>query len=718
MGDRSDRRGGETTTPAPPAAPEERWIGIGHRADVQGIRGVAVAIILLAHVGLPGAAGGAVGIDLFFVVSGFVITAVLLEELHRSRTISLPTFVAHRARRILPAATVVVAATALACWLWYPVTRLSSALDDALSVLAFVANYRFIREETGYVAAEALPSPFQHFWSLSVEEHFYVGWPLALLAVLLLARRRPTRARHGAIAVGLVILVASYVMSVVVATSSAPTAHYASHTRAWELAAGCLVALLLPTWRSLSPRVAAGAGWLGAGAVAGTVAAYGAWTTFPAWAIAVPVAGSVLVIVAGTTLSSGPVARVLSIAPLLHLGRISYSLYLWHWPLLVLGPLALDRPPSLGLGLLLLAAALPLAHVTYRWVEHPARTSAFLRARARRGIAAGAALSATALAVVLGLTALTAPATSTPVDASTVPRVGDLATLRAELLAGLQTQRVPDDVLPALERIALDGPATYGDGCNLDYADVEPPGECGYGNPDGPTVVLLGDSHAAQWFPPLRSLAVSRGWHLLNRTKVACTPAAVRIGTTQHAGEYVECRTWRGVVLREIEEIAPDLVIVTGADAAPLLGHGKEGGATEWAAAWVQTVRRLQAAADEVVVLGDTPRTFADLSAPDCLALHRDDVPACVRTSVYAPPARDRREAAHAALAGLAGVEVVDTEPWFCVDGRCPLIARGLQVYRDAHHISTAFAYYLSPVLEDVLPRVGVRRDEPVGQLP
>jgi hypothetical protein len=439
--------------------------------------------------------------------------------------------------------------------------------------------------------------------------------------------------------------------------------------------------------------------------VVGAAVSFDRSTAFPGSAALLPVLGTMLLIVAGTADGTNPASRLLGTRPFHYVGDISYSLYLWHWPFLVLGPIALGLDPSLTLSVRLLSCAFVAAHLSYVFVETPFRTGRRIRLRRRNGLAAGAICSAIAVATVLTLmTGLSrTPAGDGETDLAAVEVAPNLASVTEQLRAGLTLDRVPDDLKPALAHVDDDLPTPYTDHCHLDFVQTRPPGACAYGDVTSDVdVVLYGDSHAAQWFPTLDALAKERGWRLLSRTKSSCPPVRTPIASTQHAGEYEECAAWQSNVLDEIDALRPKLVVVSAADEEMLLDAPGSGAAT-WADGWTSTIERLTASAGRVVSLTDTPRATAGRSA-DCLALHQDDVETCLREAPYELTALQRRAAAVAAQRS-AGATVVDTERWFCVDGTCPPIVDRLLVFRDQHHISTPYATYLSGVLGRALDR-------------
>ena len=684
------------------AGPEPRnhRFDLGFRPDIQGLRAIAVVLVLVSHAGLPHVAGGFVGVDVFFVVSGFLITSLLVKEVFATGRISIAGFYARRARRILPAASAVTLATVLGSWLFFPVTRLEAVMQDALAAVASVINYRFVVEQTQYLNADQMPSPFQQYWSLAVEEQFYVVWPLLLLVLMLLVGRRPTRLVALGIAVSVLIFAATLALSVVVTAESQPTAYYAAHTRAWELAAGAFLALTLPTLKKTPKALAWLLGFAGVGAIIASGLLFTEATPFPGYAALAPVLGTMAVITSGSAQGGNPVSYLLGTGPFQFLGKVSYSLYLWHWPILTLAPLALGVEPTVRLNLILLTATVAVAQLSFMYIEEPFRNAEPLKRGHFAGLATGLACSAACVAMILTLTQVFAkvPAEDAPVNLADVQTVAELTELEEMIQDGLSVESVPADLSPSLTGADADRPATYDDGCHLDFEEVELPDGCVYGDPDSETeVFLVGDSHAAQWFPALDALASEHGWRLVNRTKSSCTPVSVHVGSTQHEGEFTECWEWKQKVFDEIDSLAPELVVFgtdDNAETGPL-------DVDAWVDGWGTTLERTSAA-EQVAVVADSPRATGE-AAPECLALNPDAVRHCVTENHYDIAMEDRREAAFAAQEA-AGATVIDTEPWFCLDGKCPFIVEDMLVYRDGHHVSTPYAASLAPLLGDALP--------------
>lgn len=373
----------------------------GFRADIQGLRALAVVLVVLYHAGLPFFAGGYVGVDVFFVISGYLITSLLWREVERTGRARFAAFYGRRARRLLPVAMLVLAFTMAASAALLPPVQVRAAWQDGIATATYWANYRFAALHTSYLSSAAPPSPFQQYWSLGVEEQFYLLWPVLLvLAARPWPRRRGAHAWHPApslakaIGALFVLAAASFGLSYWLTSTDEPWAFFSLPARAWELAAGGLVALAAPALRRLPAGALAPAGWAGVAAIVLAGVAFGPKTPFPGTAALVPVLGAVGVVASGLRRCPwGPVA-LLGRRPFQTGGDISYSWYLWHWPFMVLLPYATGHSLTLAEGLELAVASGAIAYLSYALVEQPARRSAWLSKRPLRSLSAGASLSA------------------------------------------------------------------------------------------------------------------------------------------------------------------------------------------------------------------------------------------------------------------------------------------------------------------------------------
>jgi peptidoglycan/LPS O-acetylase OafA/YrhL len=668
---------------------------VAHRRDIEGLRAVAVLLVVLSHAGVAGFAGGYVGVDVFFVISGFLITTLLVRELARTGRISLTRFYARRAVRLLPAATLVVAVTLAGSWLWLSPVRIAEYAGDALASAGYAVNIRLAVAGTDYFA-DAAPSPFQHFWSLAVEEQFYLLWPLLVLGVFAIRRRR----RLLALVLTL-LTVTSLAYSAYQLTRAAPWAYFGLPSRAWELGVGALVALAAARLSRLPRWAVPVLGWGGLAAIAGSVLAYGDATAFPGLAALPPVLGAAGIVGAGCA-TTGGVGKLLARAPMQSVGRVSYGWYLWHWPVLVIVPAALGGGVGAGGRLLLCVAALLLAYASQRFVEDPVRHCRALTDRPARGLGLGLALSGVAAALAL-VVAANPPAVPVGADATDTRTVLAAAADPQEALGTLiaaADRRVdlPANLTPSLDDASADAVKPQTDGCHLTLTSPKVNPRCTYGRPGASrSVVLFGDSHALQWFPAFEKLANRHGWALVSLTRSSCSPAPVPVVNSKLKRDYTECDSWRAAALERIRALRPQLVVVASSTGyrSSLAGHPADPDAL-WANAWARLFATVRADAADVVLLADTPDLSQDPA--DCLARQRATVRGCAEPVATVLRDPDWRAIVNAAAA-RAGATVVDPVPWLC-GVRCPTVVGNLLVYRDTNHLTSAYAAMLAPLLD------------------
>jgi peptidoglycan/LPS O-acetylase OafA/YrhL len=700
------------------------------RPDIEGLRAVAVLGVVLYHAHVGVVRGGFAGVDVFFVVSGYLITGLLWTELEQRGRINLTGFYGRRARRLLPAAVLVVVVTAIAARHWLPPLQIPSVAKDGLTSALYVANYRFAFNQTNYLNTTTAVSPFQHYWSLGVEEQFYLLWPLLLVAASLAWRYRPryqhqrSRAQSGAsratAVTGLAaVTVASFFLCVWLTHANQPWAFFSLPSRAWELGAGGILALVTPSLRRLPAWAARLLGWGGLAVVVAALLTISSSTPFPGTAALAPVLGAVALLASGAV-SGGPVL-VLGQPLMRMMGRISYSWYLWHWPMLVLAPYALGHPLSLGQNLLVAALSGVVATASYLLVETPARTSAWLSALPRRSLLTGAGLSAggavACLLVAASLPSLTghgvapvaairadptpatppAPAAAGPTT-TVNPVAARLVSVDAQVQAivahSVDVNDVPANLEPTLSHAGHDDPPVFYDGCMDSYLDATVQ-NCAFGDTTSPTtVVLFGDSHAAMWFPAIDSVANTRGFRLLNLTKATCPPIDISIISPVLGRQFTECEAWRNNVLARIAAVHPALVILGVARHYTSI-YGFTPYDQQWLSGMTQMVTQIRQLGAQVMVIGPIPKP--PVNVPDCLSAHLTDATAC--TFPLAQTVNLAGEAAERAAVVTAGGSYVNTQPWFCAGPTCGVIAGNVEMWRDDNHITATFSAFLAPAL-------------------
>jgi peptidoglycan/LPS O-acetylase OafA/YrhL len=678
------------------------------RPDIQAMRAVAVLLVVLYHAGVPFLPGGFVGVDVFFVISGYLITAHLLGELRTSGRISLPRFYGRRARRLLPMATLVILATLVSTWILTSGVQARAVAADSLWAGLFGMNIHLANEGVDYQAADGGAAALQHFWSLAIEEQFYLVWPLLLmLASLGWWRSRSRNWTRSLVSIRtltsaiVLVLAVSFVDGVHQTQVAQSLAYFDTPARAWELAAGGLVAVQAP-W--LATRRWLQQDWL---MIAGLVAVLSAAvvltdsSVFPGWLVLLPVLGSTAMIIAGLNRSTH-LERLAFTGPAVQgLGNISYSLYLWHWPMLVLAPafFHVDHISPVQRAMVV-ALAVWLATISYLGLEDPIRLLPGFGTR--RSLALGASLIATVVVTSMAASLWIPDPTAT---GNYVAPVSSSDNLQQAITRSATRDSIPSNVQPALNRAAKDKPAaTTGDGksCMVALLDStisrDPSGTCVFGDSHGArTVVLTGDSHAYQWFPAMESIALKKHWRLVNLTKSGCTLYDVKLFNTILNRDYRECYTWRARALQRIAQDSPDLIITSAFTGS--LNRDKTL-TPRWLQGETATLRRLRATGAKVVVLADTP--YPNFDIPSCLVQHVSEATKCAVPRQVALSDPERRRLG-AQVARQQGATVIDPIPWFCDPTTCPAVVGNVIVYNDDNHMTATYSQLLRSRLEGAL---------------
>ncbi|MEQ1874505.1 MAG: acyltransferase family protein [Ilumatobacteraceae bacterium] len=410
--------------------------GTHKRTDIEGLRAVAVALVVLYHLKISMFSGGYVGVDVFFVVSGFLITQILIDEIDTSGKIHLRDFWARRLRRIMPMASLVVVLTVIASYLWLEKGRGNGLIPVALGSLGFCANIVLWATTGDYLSGVALPSPLRHYWSLGVEEQFYLVWPILLVVIARLAR---TRWRFWTVLTCAALFVWSLSESIRITPGDAGAGYYLPQARAWEILGGALLAILATRVQRLPKRLSAIVGWAGLGTLLYAAITFDDQTIFPGSMALVPVLGTVGVLVAAEV-EGGPV-RILKLAPLQKIGLWSFSLYLWHWPVLVIAEAQYGELSNSG-KLFAVAICLLLAAASHVVIEHPIQWNKFLTERPQRTFVAGFSVLALLLGVGTLMMALRPPVDNTPAFAEPAGS-GDV---QDSVAAADGTKALPSDV--------------------------------------------------------------------------------------------------------------------------------------------------------------------------------------------------------------------------------------------------------------------------------
>ena len=614
--------------------------------QIQALRAIAATLVVLFHAKL--APGGFIGVDIFYVISGYLITGIIVKEITLNNTFNYRTFFLRRAKRLLPASISVLILTAVAAWFFLPQTVRSSLGKDILAASVYVSNYLFAWWQNDYQNLDATPSPVIHYWSLAVEEQFYLVWPLIIFSLWKIGRQRLVF--RGV----LVITIFSFLFSLYLTEAAPIWAFYSLPTRAWELGVGALI-LFIPeriiAKRSISRSLLV---WLSTITLFYGVIRFSDNTPFPGTAALYPVLATALLI-----------AFIRSWPPILNdfskfkfvqwLGEISYPFYLWHWPILVIPSTRFGRPLALWERLLLIALTALAADLTHRFIEKPLSKKALTNRQTVR-FALAATLSGV---VVAGAILLSAK------DEISLPNGGSIS----------------------LAQVMLK-PKIYEDECHANYGDKVSP-ECLYGDTNSKrNIVLYGDSHAAQWFPALEKIAAEEGFALTSLTKSAC-PAVEVNRIESGAFKNSDCNAWRQYAIDRINKLKPDAVIMSSFQH---FEYPKSFSSRDawWFEGQRSLYRNLVNSSPKLIYISDTPKPVRDI--PSCLTTAKsDECDGSVRS--------DPRV--------TGGFITLDPTPWLCA-ANCRAIVDNIVAYRDASHISTPMSIALSDKLRKFLASKGV----------
>jgi peptidoglycan/LPS O-acetylase OafA/YrhL len=630
-----------------------------YRSDIQGLRAVAILLVVLYHSGAPGITGGFIGVDVFFVISGYLITSLLVAEITGEGRIDLWRFYARRIRRLLPASCLMLLAVLVASIaVLSPIEQVEIA-KSGLSTALYVSNFWFSIQSNDYFAADTARNPFLHTWSLAVEEQFYLAWP-----ILIILFSRNLRLALSIVTAG------SFLLCLILMRHHHTLAFYATPPRAWEFGVGGLACLI---GRAKLERVRPYAGALGttgAMLVIGSAVLLTESTPSPGLAALPATLGSAFMLIAGAS-GANVVTRLLATWPMRRIGDVSYSWYLWHWPVLVFADLLVPGLPTpwrmaLGLGSLIPAV------LSYGLVENSARRSRWLRAAPIRSFGLGATFTAAGAAAAL-------------------------------VLAGAADSALASPAQKRIAEVRSTISASQSHNCQSGYYD-DTVKLCEIGARTGKIVVLFGDSHAAHWSSPLADIARRNGWRLVVVVKSCCGVARIpAIYNARERAYLTACPKWRETALRKIAALHPDLVIMSSwSTYVPAVGGTSRDhpiSPAVWRDALHSTLAYFDSRGVRTVVIRDIPQRSSN--AAICLSraggLGEDPMIVCATspaTAVNAPLVT----AETMAMKGLKHSHLLDLSDQFC--GRtCPPIRDGVMVYRDDSHVSEPYARLLAPVI-------------------
>ncbi len=700
------------------------------RPDIQGLRALAVVAVILDHAKLGPFPGGFVGVDVFFVISGFLITQLLLHQAQRTGSISPMDFYSRRARRILPAATVVLVTTVLASVGLLGFVQSTPVIGDSIWSTFFAANVHFSQVGTDYFDADTPASPVQHFWSLAVEEQFYLVWPLLLLLLLggtslWRQRRKARRPRikprpEGAIpipAMGALVALggASLVYSIISTDRDPATAYFSTPARAWELSLGAMCAFLVPALSRLPAWLRTAMAWAGLAAVVVAILRYSSMTPFPGKAALLPVVGTALIIAGGVGSSRFGPHLLLGRKPCCMVGDWSYSLYLWHWPILIIAAGYLQHALTIYETGLLLLLTVVISVLTYHFVENPFRRARIFSMRQIRGVL----LYPTAIFITLAACLVAheavgqqiAEASSAPPIAIPKPRVSPGATegsrsgpspavlmVRASVAAAEHHDPVPGHLDPPL--LDLKGDVADVGTCDYDGTVLN---LCPRGDVTGKkSLIVFGDSHARSWIPAIDAIARKEHYLAHYLVKPGCNAALTTPALGR--GPFQGCVDWRTWAMGVIESLHPDVLVVASDLPPAIIGPQGQPVTNDVALAkafqtgLAESMGELHNFVGRIIILGDVPGVDEPPSL--CLSARGANLGDCA----FPRSARSKLlfDAAHE-VATSGGYQFVNTIPWFCAHDLCPSVIGPIVVYRDPEHVTTEYATRLTRPLEAAL---------------
>jgi peptidoglycan/LPS O-acetylase OafA/YrhL len=682
------------------------------RRDLQGVRALAVLLVALNHANVPFLRGGYIGVDVFFVLSGYFITGLLLREGLGDGRISISRFYARRAKRILPAATLTLALTSIAVYVVYDLMRADflqtkATLLDSLAASLFYANLHFAANATNYFAAASstMPSPVQHFWSLSVEEQFYLVWPSLLAVTFLVCRRRPSFDRkHAARAIGVVITLvcaASLFWSIHDTAANPQSAYFSPFARAWELGLGAGMSLIAPAAASLPRLIRVPLGWIGLAMVLLAAVTFSSQTAFPGDAALMPVGGSALMVLAGLRTTRAGVDRLLALRPLAYIGDRSYTFYLWHYPVLVIVWQAAGHVLPVPDNLALLLGAFVLSTVTFHFYENPLRFARWLRGW-RTALMVPVSIGTSVVAIMVPVLAFEGtlaaeaqaaqnahipalrPALGQPdptnlVTSKPIPAVAAaVAAVRRD--APLPKVLVPD--MPTLEQentaITYDTPS----GCQPSFGSGVTSNICRLGDSTSNRVVtVMGDSHAGMWIPALIADAQAQHFAVVLLDKPGCF--VDRLYTNLSGWP---CANWYRWALQQERKLHPIATIVT----FKLSGSWLENNPAK-------TVSELRGALHRVrngVFLEDPPGQTQKTAA--CITAPHATTRSCSSPEGSAYP---RLMQDIATMLAQTHHPAIPTLQWFCADGICPSVINNTLTTHDGDHLTMEYSAAMAPLL-------------------
>lgn len=689
------------------------------RTDIEGLRAVAVLLVVLFHAGVPFLPGGYVGVDVFFVISGFLITGLLIREVKTTGKLSITRFYMRRVRRILPMSTLVLIVTVVLAALWMTEAESRAASAAASAAAVFIANWYFASSSTDYFDSTTHTNPILHYWSLGVEEQFYVIWPLLLIAVIVISKLAGLTIRSIVIIAGIALVVlcaASLWWSVTQSSQEGQWAFFGLHTRLWEMGFGGLLAIFAPRLTRLPRVLYQFIGLFGLALIAYAAVSFSESTVFPGAAALLPVVGSILVISSGLSSVGNPTVagRLLSTRLMNYVGARSYNLYLWHWPVLVFAamwsnPRAFGAASSWHLTMpfwvatLAICIAFGLTVVTFKTIEQPLRSANFMKKKA--STFTSAAIMILSVLVIAGLI--------TPI-------------LRTNIAHGSpESQSLVDQARIASTEIKSDEFWVERDPC-IGRVKERPERAisrwsneaCTYGDPNGKIhIALVGDSHADMWLPAFDKIGKSKGWKVTVMTRSSCSILSMSSPEMDQGSDAIGCHEWASLAFDELKKYGPYDAVVVGRSQAhfpyqvfPGMEPDEVKAVRDRAVGHTRdALEALGTITPQVVILGEPAFAFFDMSA--CIERSRGETDQCTFDRDKGLRIESQlvlqEEAAIAGLDGNPDVHYLPISDILCPptdSGQCPAVIDGNYLTsRDGSHVPIRTSRHLADEVQKMI---------------
>lgn len=673
------------------------------RSDIQGMRAVAVMLVFIYHLFPTYLTGGYIGVDVFFVISGFLICGLIINESLKSGRFRVLRFYERRIKRLLPAASLVLIVSAIGAYFFLPNTRWIETARQIIASAIYAENFYLYFQSIDYLTADTPPSPVQHYWSLSIEEQFYIVWPLLMLAAIWIYKKTSISLRKIVGIFLAVVFCASLLCSIYITQKDSSGAYFLSSTRIWELALGGLCAVVLP-FVKVPNKIVAPILWAALAVIIYAAVQYTDTTAFPGYTALIPTLGTAVLLVFGSLTDHTFVQKILSLSVMRFLGDISYSLYLWHWPIIIFAQAKFGAELPVLVSIAVLALAIFLSWLSKIFIEDPIRKSdmnfatSFLMGAGLILISIFAALSLIYLAEKKFLSDFEG-------DKNSQGQFSDLHPGALVLGSGFDgLAEFPDEsFFPKPGNAREDIPTVYADQCHVSRAetsvtpclyvpDIDAQGKgimrhasIDQYDQDRPLIMLIGDSHAAQWLPALKLIAVQENWAIITHTKSSCTVIDALIVDSN--GDYQACYVWGQQVVDDVIQRRPDFVVTTMITNYVLSdAKGKEDNFNKVVSGLAAGWEKITQNDIDIKVIKSTPRF--EVQVPDCVAANLPEWKKCNLPRLDALRFSGVLEAA---ASQVQKADLIDMSDDLCSFDSCDVIIGNVLVYRDQHHITATY---------------------------